>query len=57
MLGVVSAIVMQLYLFTANQGPAWKKKYASDMYFIPMLDDTQGYYEAADGVCAITPNS
>lgn len=57
MLGVVSAIVMHLYLFTANQGPAWKKKYASDMYFIPMLDDTQGYYEAADGVCAITPNS
>lgn len=29
---------------------AWKKHFASDMYFIPMLDDTAGYYDAASGV-------
>ena len=29
---------------------AWKTSFANDMYFIPMFDDTDGYYEAASGV-------
>ena len=29
---------------------AWKQYYASDMYFIPMFDDTADYYTADDSV-------
>lgn len=30
--------------------PAWKQSLPSSIYFIPDFDETQGYYEAANGV-------
>lgn len=30
--------------------PAWKQYFANDMYFMPMFDETDGYYAAASGV-------
>lgn len=29
---------------------AWKQGFANDVYFMPMFDETDGYYEADEGV-------
>lgn len=34
---------------------AWKTSFDSQMYFIPMFDETDGYYESAAGVSRPAP--
>lgn len=36
--------------FVLTSIPAWKQYFANDMYFMPMFDETDGYYTAASGV-------
>lgn len=35
----------------------WKQRFANDVYFMPMFDETDGYYEADEGVSPFTVNS